>query len=502
MRLPVACLYLLAAATTQAAIAPAADAGRVASALPGGLAKVIAGMAADGCEELTTACLITSRTVTHAQRQAFSQQLLESDDTTISPAAGNADKALAVAQPSTAHEVVASTLAAGGNLIFRPSAVDLARGEGLFESLAPAMEAVVQNTLSASLWVVADDVDLARQQIQKGLESVLATIVTGQPKTPSSSLTSLEDIFTAVHYVTPSQALARLTQESGLQTSATDAASRVAIASKTAKPRTAVTTSYAVADLAAARTLGPLARRLETDAVSTVRAQCVDQEDVPKRVVDFGELAQAAMQSAVAELKAGGATLVSPNAVTAQHIALDLQRRLEFSLAVDFDQQVDLLAEESYQTFRQSLSKLIISPNLASDMQAVIQTSVATFAKLARQLVPPKAGVVSTWSTQAAQASLRTKLQESVTSRLLAARASGKFKPLPRKGVTVGFHWLLPKPFGNDYRQEPWLVHAADNLVYVPADKVTDVDPQSVASGDWRNQIVPSPVGNDMVFLQ
>jgi hypothetical protein len=452
-----------------------------------------------------TACLITSRTVTQTERQAFSQQLLESDDSdsASSPAAGNANKALAVAQPSTAHEVVASTLAAGGNLIFCPSLVDLQRGEGLFESLAPAMESIVQNSLSASLWIVADDVDLAREQIQKGLDSVLSTIVTGKPKTSSSSLTSLENIFTAVHYVTPSQALARLTQESGLQTSATDAASRVAIASKTAKPRTAATTSYAVADLAAARTLGPLARRLETDAVSTVQAQGVDDDDVPKRVVDFGELAQAAMQSAVEELKAGAATLVKPNTLTAQQIVLDLQRRLEFSLASEFDQQVDLLSEESYQAFRKSLSKLIVSPNLAADMQAVIQTSVATFAKLARRLVPAKPGVVSTWSTQAAQAALQTKLQDSVTQRLLQARASGKFRPLPRKGVTVGFHWLLPKPFGNDYRQEPWLTHTADNLVYIPADKLTEVDPQSVASGgDWRNQVVPSPVGNDMVFLQ
>jgi hypothetical protein len=86
--------------------------------------------------------------------------------------------------------------------------------------------------------------------------------------------------------------------------------------------------------------------------------------------------------------------------------------------------------------------------------------------------------------------------------RLLSARAGGQFKPLPRKGVTVGFHWLLPKPFGNDFRQEPWMVHATDNMVYVPKDKITDISAEEVLAGDWRDKVVPSPVGNDMLYMQ
>ena len=57
-------------------------------------------------------------------------------------------------------------------------------------------------------------------------------------------------------------------------------------------------------------------------------------------------------------------------------------------------------------------------------------------------------------------------------------------------------------PFGNDFRQEPWMVHATDNLVYVPPDKITDVSPEEVAAGDWRNKIVPSPSGNEMLYMQ
>jgi hypothetical protein len=56
--------------------------------------------------------------------------------------------------------------------------------------------------------------------------------------------------------------------------------------------------------------------------------------------------------------------------------------------------------------------------------------------------------------------------------------------------------------FGNDFRQEPWMVHATDNLVYVPADKITEVSPDEVAAGDWRNKIVPSPSGNEMLEIQ
>jgi hypothetical protein len=98
--------------------------------------------------------------------------------------------------------------------------------------------------------------------------------------------------------------------------------------------------------------------------------------------------------------------------------------------------------------------------------------------------------------------SLLERLKTHAFNRLLSARAGGQFKPLPRKGVTVGFHWLLPKPFGNDFRQEPWMVHATDNMVYVPKDKITDISAEEVLAGDWRDKVVPSPVGNDMLYMQ
>ena len=83
-----------------------------------------------------------------------------------------------------------------------------------------------------------------------------------------------------------------------------------------------------------------------------------------------------------------------------------------------------------------------------------------------------------------------------------AAKASGQFKPVPRKGVTVGMHWLLPKPFGNDYQQEPNLTRSADDLVYAPVDGLTDVSGSEIRSGDWRRGVVLAPSGAEMLYLK
>ena len=162
---------------------------------------------------------------------------------------------------------------------------------------------------------------------------------------------------------------------------------------------------------------------------------------------------------------------------------------------------MDLLQVAQFEGFKKSLSKLIVSPNLQNDMEIAAKKSIAAFATAAKKLVPKRAS--SNWNVAAANKAYTRKLHEYVANRILNARASGKFKPLPRKGITVGLHWLLPKPFGNDYRQEPWMVHAVDDMVYVPtAGKLADVNPAEVAAGDWRDKIVPSPAGNDMLYMQ
>lgn len=470
------------------------------------LAQVIAGMAAEGCEELTTACVLGSRSMTTTERAAVSQQLVGGDDGRDDDddvvARGSAERALAVAQPGTGTaDIAAATVAADGNVVYCPSRVDLERGEGLFTSLAAAMEVIVRRDLRdhASLLVVADDPVAARPVLRSAVERVLSAF-RGHGDT---AIHALEDVFATVRYVTPDEAVRILTSQER-RGSASEAASRVAIASKSSSSSssshktTASSSSWSATELAATRILGPVSRAVVTDTVTTVRRQCRDQDndDTPRRVTDFGQLARAAMQTAVERLLKAAPS----SSRTVSQIQASLRAELEFRLQPEFEQQVQLLSEDTFQAFRKELSKLIVGPNLAADMENVVREHMTSFAKQAKRLVAP--GIAS-WSPRAAHAALQSRLRDTVTRRLSAARAAGKFRPSPRRGVTIGLHWLLPKPFGNDYRQEPWSVHASDNLVYVPPGKVTEVSPQTVADGgDWRSQIVPSPVGNDMVFMQ
>ena len=62
-------------------------------------------------------------------------------------------------------------------------------------------------------------------------------------------------------------------------------------------------------------------------------------------------------------------------------------------------------------------------------------------------------------------------------------------------------HWLLPKPFSNDYRQEPRLAHAAEDLVYAPVNGVTIVGGKKIRREDWRRGVVPARSGFEMMYM-
>ena len=82
------------------------------------------------------------------------------------------------------------------------------------------------------------------------------------------------------------------------------------------------------------------------------------------------------------------------------------------------------------------------------------------------------------------------------------ARAPGKFQHVPRKGVTLGFGYLLPKPLRNNYRQELWDMKSKSNLIYF-TDGATDVSKGGfmAGGGDWRGDLVPSPNVNNVMYL-
>lgn len=449
------------------------------SKLPMSLATVISDLEAEGVTKLGTSCFLTSHGVTQGQKAAF----FGVEDVSTTSFATDSGICMALS-PSSIPEVASTAVACGGNIIYYPNEDDLSRGEGLFDSLGPAMERILNEgmTSSSSLIVVSSNPATTKAQLEAAAVDVLGNLVS-----PSKKAVLLEDVFSKVQYVRSiDQALALLSiTEEPSQVQATIAATVASDFWQTTP--ISISDSMAAKDLAAARQLGPAARKALETAVETVKTMTAGSI-----VPNFGDLCEAATKRAMEELDESASAALASSTIGKQ-IRANLKEEIAAELAELAELQLDFLKLVCFDGFKQDLSKLRISPNLATDMQNVASKAVASLAEKSKKMPISNAD---------AKASFKTQLQEFCSERLLAARASGQFKPVPRKGVTIGLHWLLPKPFGNDYRQEPWMVHATDNLVYVPSDKITDVSPEEVATGDWRSKIVPCPAGNEMLYMQ
>jgi len=243
-------------------------------------------------------------------------------------------------------------------------------------------------------------------------------------------------------------------------------------------------------DLADARTLGPAARAALESAAETVQTAL----NSSPLIRNFGELCDVTVDRAIQDID-----FSVLSSTMAKQIESQLQDEIYAELGEICDDQLRLLRMASFDAFKKSLSGLRISASLAEDMDQVVRKSISEFKKDARNLIAKGA---KTWSTASENTAFALQLNEFRSDRLLVAKASGQYKPPPRKGVTIGLHWLLPKPFGNDFRQEPWMVHATDNMVYVPSDKITEVTSDEAKSGDWRNKIIPSPSSREMIYFQ
>ena len=444
------------------------------------LSTVISDLEAEGVNELGTACFLTSHGVTQGEKAGF----FGVEDVSTTSFGTDSGICMALSPPSI-PEVASTAVACGGKIVYYPNEDDLSRGEGLFDSLGPAMERILNEgmTSSSSLIVVSSDPATTKTQLEEAAVDVLGNLVSPSAK----KIALLEDVFSEVKYVkTVDEAMALLaTTEEPSQAQAT-IASTVASDFWQTTP-ISISSSMSAKDLAAARQLGPAARKALDTAVETIKTMVAGSV-----VPNFGELCDAATKRALEELD-GASSPALASSTTGKQIRANLKEEIAANLADLCESQLEMLKAACFDEFKQNLSKLRISPNLASDMQEVVSKSVASFAEKSKKMPVSNAN---------AKASFKAQLQEFCSERLLAARASGQFKPVPRKGVTIGLHWLLPKPFGNDFRQEPWMVHATDNLVYVPPDKITDVSPEEVAAGDWRNKIVPCPAGNEMLYMQ
>ncbi|CAB9523356.1 expressed unknown protein [Seminavis robusta] len=469
--------------------------------LPMSLSGVISELQ-DSVTELSTACIIPSRTLTATEKQSILQTILGGAPDANSKAMAT-DQGLAVCQPSSLDEIVNSAVACQGSVIFVPSNTDLTQGEGLMEMLGPAMERILSTSTSKGSLVVVCNEQMGAKVTQAKLEAAAAPIL--QSLTDKKTIKSLQDVFSSVTYVTANQV-----QDTLLANTKTSPADVMALVKTVMEQAASATPTSSMWDqkmakqpveLAAARKLLTVYKQVLDNANRVINDATASNTAL---VTDFGALVDAT-------LKQAQDTFTNENK---KLLGTAVGKQLSSSLSTEltsgwmhgaFEAQLGLLQDASFATFRQALGKLRLGPTLSSDMTAIVQDTVQQFAKTVQGLLPSSGS--SSGKTRAAdsRAALSRRLTEFCHDRLQAAEASGQFKPVPRKGVTVGMHWLLPKPFGNDFRQEPWMTHATDNMVYVPRrpTKVTEVPEESIIqTGDWRDQVVPSPAGRDMVFMQ
>ena len=77
-------------------------------------------------------------------------------------------------------------------------------------------------------------------------------------------------------------------------------------------------------------------------------------------------------------------------------------------------------------------------------------------------------GALNLWKSYGGMASdLRREINKLADRLLNMAWAYRKFQPVPKKGVTLRFPYMLPKPFGNGYRKELREVESKPNLIYL-----------------------------------
>jgi hypothetical protein len=495
------------------------------SRLPMSLSSVINDLEAEGASQVTTFAFLTSRGITRATRSnllkslfgisgegdhddeivdgvttAFGKKMGEEHDTddeedeNAPPSIG-----IAVANPlpeATLTEVAATVQACGGNIVFVASIEDLSRGEGLFDKLAPAMERIlnqdedVENTdakKSRTLVVVVEgaatqqDLLDAKSKLESAAATILANIV--QPN-PDRRATTLQLVFDSVEYVASSGPVDELLEDIGGVCDPASAASNVAKSVyQDANAQTTVAgLSGSPLDLAAARKLLPLSRKALESCLYVVQANASNEDGEMMLVRDFGSLCDAAVKSALNQFDVDAGSNLLEKSSVAKRIRSELVEEMYSDLESQYEEQLKLLHTAAFESFKSSLSQLRLSPNLASDMEKVAADAVKLFSDTSKTVRAKKAK--SAWPKAESQTSkLKKELKEYITLRLQTAKADGKYKPVPRKGTTVGFHWLLPKPFGNDYRLEPWQVHAKDDLQYVPKDKITDVRKEDVMTG-------------------
>lgn len=520
------------------------------SRLPMALSTVISDLEAEGVGKLNTATVLFSRS---ADRSRLFPKLMDDGDeesidssvTALGQCFGDDEDdetdedeeklGLALAAPnrgvSDAAETAMTVLATHGTVVFVCERVDLERGEGLFEGLAPAVErlwmmrqqeekdeASSSSNTSTKLIVLFEGVppnqiEAAQATFLKAAQTMLSTLLV-------KATTRLEgDVFDRVSFLChddPDLYETLMTsllgdpndEEEHLLKEPYQAAESVATAVAAgvlADPITKSLTSasgLSARDLAAFTRLQPAYEAALATAVQQVQDVVESGSDEAGFVPQFGALVDAVVNRAVASLDS---TLARSSArlrraPLARRRGQDLREAIAERLQDAYQQQQDLMSEAAFVDYTKDLAKLKISPTLPQDMEDVVESNVKDWKTRAASLTP------KSWSSTGG--TTHTSLQPFVrriraysTERLQRARVGGNFRPAPRKGTTIGLHWLLPKPFGHDWRQNPSDIYKGTTLFYDKSTP-TEVGPEGVAiaDGDWRRKIVPVPSSTEMMY--
>jgi len=463
---------------------------------------------------------------------AFGMKLLVEDED-----GEEGGKGVAIANPAvdaSVTEVAATVHACGGKVVFLVSPQDLARGEGLFDALGPALEDLLRQSDGfggRSLIVVVEGTDITIAEAQQKLEAAASLLLTNLVVSNKAVPKTLSDVFGGnVQYMSShsildlERTLCSSSKEPSVAQSTVASAVYKSVNSGYTSTKTLHKSPY---DLAAVRKLLPVSRSALQSCIATVQDKCSSSSSSSSSsdmglVEDFGALCDAAFARSMEQFDAAANTnqLVKKSSV-ARRIRKELVQEMYAELDDLYQQQMNLLHQASFESFQRGLSKLRLSPNLKTDMQRVANEVIAQYQTAIQTRMSMKKNTNANANTSgesrlasARLVQLKRELAEYIHLRLQAAKADGKYKPLPRKGITIGMHWLLPKPFGNDYRQDPWKVHSMEDLVYTPKDKLTDVNPQDIlnnnknsndnesAIADWTKHIVPAPTANEILYFK
>lgn len=511
---------------------------------PASLSSIINDLEAEGISKgILTATIVDSRKVSTHSRSSLLRSIISygvsdedresaleefnDDVTSVGKLVNGVGVAFAAA--SSPSEAASTVQACGRSILYVPSEVDLYRGEGLFDTLAPAVETVLNYSTDSdhegekdSKLVVllpckeGDTEALERMKYQ--FESAASNMIRhllSKGRRPSSIGDAFDNIIYLAGDSTDEGCAARIVEafcaENREGSSFRDPiVAKAAVAAAVpfsldslfmADGGNVQNAHLSPSEAAFMRKIQPMRRKALQEGLAAVSG-ATSSGDETQLVSNFGDLCSAAIMTTSNSFDASvGSQTTSALVKTSKCLLLD---ELSSDLEEIYEKQLSELKLASYEKFRQRLSGLRVSPNLTKDMHGVVKESSKDFSTAASRLLPKGTIVPPTWASLAlaAKADLCKSMKEYCTDRLLAARVSGAYKPAPRKAVTVGLHWLLPQPFGADVKQAEVDRESGRNYVY--HQKQAEVNTEDIRSGkgDWKNRIVPSLAASDTVYQQ